>query len=224
MKYPVIAVYVLLCAGTLAGGLVQRRSSFGITPQQLLDQAAHQLARPLPERFGEWRLLQETELEERVADMLRCPAYVNRVYVHDRTGDRVSVIVLVGPSGPIAVHTPEICYSSRDFKIISERVPVSLDANQQPDQTFWEVGFESNDLSAAKMRVLYAWSDGSRWNASQQPRWEYGSLPYLYKIQIAGPESEPGSEFDPCHDFLAQFINQLDQHLVVAPAAKPWPL
>ena len=191
MKYSVVAVYVLLFAGTLAGGLVQRRSSFGTPPEQLLDQAAHKLARPLPDRLGEWRLLQETELEERVADMLRCPAYVNRVYVHDQTGDRVSVIVLVGPSGPIAVHTPEICYSSRDFRIVSERVPSSLGGDQESSQTFWEVGFESTDLSATHLRVLYAWSDGSRWNASQQPRWEYGSLPYLYKIQVAGPEADP---------------------------------
>src|SRR5687767_6261065 len=116
---------VLICAvvltGIVAGGVVQRRFDVGPSGGESLQLAADALSRPLPARAGSWVLLTESKLGPEVVKMLRCPAYINRVYAHEQTGDRITVAVLVGPAGPIAVHTPEICYSSHDYKQASLR-------------------------------------------------------------------------------------------------------
>lgn len=225
MKFPVTAiVFLLILVGTIAAGTLSRRSGLGAANPQLLDRAAQTLARPLPTRVGNWQVMHESPLDERTLQMLRCPAHISRVYVHDQTGERVSVTVLVGPAGPIAVHTPEICFSSQDYKIDGDRIAASIDSGELGAQTFWDVVFRTTEVGGSKLRVLYAWSDGTRWNASEQPRYTYGALPYLYKLQLAGPEAPAAGEFDASRDFLTQFLGQLEKQLIPAPSAPAWPL
>ena len=119
-----IAAVVLV--GTVAGGVVQRRYDSRTTDKQTLERAAALLNRQLPDRVGNWHLLAKQELSPEVVKMLRCPAHLNRVYVHDQTGDRITVAVIVGPAGPVSVHTPEICYSSRDFAIQAPRTVTKI--------------------------------------------------------------------------------------------------
>jgi hypothetical protein len=220
MKLPVtIIVFCLILVGTVAGGAVVRRSRLVAANPQLLVRAAQVLEQPLDKRVGNWQVIHETPLDDRTVEMLQCPAHISRVYVHDQTGDRVSVTVLVGPAGPIAVHTPEICFSSQDYKIDSNRSAITIGEGEDTKQSFWDVAFLSNDVVGSKLRVVYAWSDGRRWAASEQPRIDYGALPYLYKLQIAGPEAPAAGEFDPCRDFLDQFLGQVEKQLIVAPPA-----
>lgn len=206
-------ICVLVLTGTLLGGFLPRRQSAGDSAK-LLSRAAAKLDRPLPERIGAWRLLLEGKLEPDVARILQCPAYINRVYVHERTGDRVSVAVLLGPGGPIAVHTPEICYSSQDYKLDGERTLRKLTDKQGNEQTFWAVDFQPNRDTGSPMRVLYGWSDGSHWEAPADPRYDHAWRPYLYKLQIGGPVTSNVADFKPCQDFLTQFIELVRPQLL----------
>jgi hypothetical protein len=219
-----IAVFLLMLVATIAGGAIVRRSGLGAANPEHLKRAAQALGRPLPDRLGNWQVAQDTPLDARVVEMLKCPAHINRVYMHDQTGDRIAVAVMVGPAGPIAVHTPEICYSSQDYTIDSERTAVSFEQAEEAKHSFWDVVFRSSDVGGSKLRVLYAWSDGSRWDASERPRYAYAALPYLYKLQVAGPEAPAAGDFDPCRDFLSQFLGQLEKQLLAAPPAPSWPL
>ncbi len=70
----------------------------------------------LPKQFGEWIHIEDQELPESAAAMLQCYGYSLQVYQNGKTGRRVTVAVLFGPRGPIAVHTPEVCYSGRGIR------------------------------------------------------------------------------------------------------------
>lgn len=207
-----ICVFVLV--GTLLGGFVPRQLGAGVNAK-LLNHAAAKLGRPLPDRVGGWRLLREGELETDVIKMLQCEAYINRVYVHDETGDRVSVAMILGPGGPIAVHTPEICYSSQDYTLDGERTMTTLLDGKGTEQTFWNVSFQPNNVGAQPIRVLYGWSNGTSWEATKDPRFAHGWRPYLYKIQIAGPIAGNLADFEPCQDFLTRFVDQLRPQLLL---------
>lgn len=209
-------VMLLVLCGTVAGGLLQRRlSGGGGAAIESMSTAASSLEKPLPNRVGNWRQLPSPPMQEDVLKMLRCPAHISRAYVHDLTGDRVSVAVLLGPPGPIAVHTPEICFSSQDFTITSERVVARVAKDE-----FWDVKFRFNGPTPSDVRVLYGWSKGTGWQASKDPRFEYSHLPYLYKIQLSGPvASDDSTDFDPCADFLTHFLSQLQPQLLAADSA-----
>ena len=202
-----------LVAMTVAVGIVHGRwtNRWGHRPD--IVSASERLGN-LPLVIGDWQAKKNDPLDPAVARMLQCAGSANRVYENARTGDRVAVAVLLGPSGPIAVHTPEICYSSRDYRIAQDRKRWKVVEADEPGDEFWDLRMKGKDVSAAPFRVLYGWTKEKYWNASANPRFSYGGSPYLYKLQLAGPVPEEGQSNDPCREFLAAFLPVLRKHMI----------
>jgi hypothetical protein len=180
--------------------------------------AADEMSAALPVEVGNWRLRHEDQLSPEVVKVLQCPAHISRVYENQQTGDVATVAVLLGPPGPISVHTPEICYSSRDFTISGDRRAVKITTPDGTSHSMWELPLKTNSVHANSLRVLYGWSSGSHWAAANYPRFWYGSLTHLYKLQVAVTAARPNgsNEFDAGRDFLEGFIVQLQPRLVKA--------
>ena len=208
----------LLLVSTLGVGVLHGRLSGRWGLVQTGQLAAEELSAALPAEVGNWRLRHEDQLSPEVVKVLQCPAHISRVYENQQTGDVATVAVLLGPPGPISVHTPEVCYSSRDFTISGERRAVEIATDSGASHTFWELPLKTNSVHAAPLRVLYAWSAGPHWEAANYPRFWYGSLTHLYKLQVAVTSSRPGgsTEYDAGRDFLEGFIDQLQPRLVKA--------
>src|SRR6056297_2761777 len=151
----------------------------------------------LPQKMGDWVLQEEQGLDGRAQKLLRCYGSVVRVYRHEDSGAVVNVAVLFGPRGPIAVHTPEVCYSSVGTE---QDGPTRREAITTADSRheFWNLQFRQDGSSEPNLDVWYAWSDGEKWIAADHPR--FWLTENLYKIQLAGPVGE-GSQ-RPCQQFL----------------------
>lgn len=213
--FPLAATVVLL--GTLWGGWLHGRM---VVPtartNELQAIAAKRLQQPLAERHGNWRLLHEVPFSDDVLSILQCTAYVNRTYMHQQTGDVVICTVIVGPPGPIAAHTPEICYGSQDFSIQGGRTRTKFVDRQQKEHSLWQVTMEPKNATVAPQTVLYAWGTGGPWSAVNDPRLAHAGEPYLYKIQLAGTPSTASDEFKAWEDFLQWFLPDIETHLVSA--------
>jgi hypothetical protein len=162
----------------------------------------------LPTQIGDWDLLRQEAMSNAVIELLSCSGYVNRQYVNRRTGETISLAITVGPAGPISVHTPEICYSSRAYSIQEPRQPVSLSDQQGDVHSFWKLTFRSNNSSADQLHVYYGWTTSGLWKAAELPRFEFGGQPILYKLQMSSlvaPVAAASSN-DPCKDFLADLL------------------
>lgn len=218
---------VLLLA-TLGGGILYGNLTNRWGPRPDATLAKNRLREPLPQRIGDWRLVRDVPLEPEVVRTLKCSAYISQVYEHEESGDVVSVAVLLGPSGSISVHTPEICYSGADYTVDGQRQKTFIKDQSGVEHSLWEIAVQSNRLIRPPMRVMYAWNAGSGWDATDHPRYRFGGLPHLYKIQIAGSiRNERGNgSFDPSVDFLSQFLAEIESHLLnpsAAPVARPSP-
>jgi Protein of unknown function (DUF3485) len=213
-------VAVSLVVGlTLGGGYVDglRANRWGV--QVDFGPAAKSL-RELPPQIGDWRLSSSQELDADVRRILQCAGHVNCTYANSK-GDAVNVAIVLGPSGPISVHTPEICYSSRDFDIAQEAATVQVRPEQSPDEAFWALTMKSKSPGGGLLRVYYAWSLGQEWQAPYQPRFAYGGQPLLYKIQLASLVASESlqSGRDPCLEFLKDLLPVLDKVLHRPPGA-----
>jgi hypothetical protein len=201
---PTVAI-ALLSTLTILSGVIQGRLSnrWGTPPDA---RKAATVLKELPSEFGGWRLEQTQDLSENVRNTLQCQDYVLGAYVHE-SGEQVQLAILLGPPGPISVHTPEICYSSREFDQVDERTSMPV-GGAEHESHLWRTTFRSRDLDGCMLHVYYAWSDGGRWNASESPRFEYAGRPYLYKLQLAGATSANTAtpESDICAKFLDKFI------------------
>ncbi len=110
-----LALAVTLIGGALYGSLSQRWGA----PPDLAAAGAH--VSEMPRQIGSWSLVEDLPMEQSALDMLECAGYVNRRYVDQESGRAILVALLVGPPGPIAVHTPEVCFSSRNYDRQDER-------------------------------------------------------------------------------------------------------
>ena len=79
----------------------------------------------LPKQIGAWQQIESNGLDDSVAEMLQCYGSIVREYRHGDTGEQVTVALLLGPRGPIAVHTPDICYSSVGTKQVLSLIHIS---------------------------------------------------------------------------------------------------
>ena len=214
-KFPYITVAIVACvtivAGILHGNMTDR---WGISDD---GKKAGELIEQLPEKFGNWELQEEgREMSGEARKQLRCHGYAYGTYVNPKTGKSASIAFLLGPPGPIAVHTPEICFSSRDFKATGKRKPITIETNGGEKSRFWSLGFKSTRIDASDIQVVYAWNGGKGWTASKSPRWEYSGSPYLYKLQIVCPANDPTSGQNPCEQFLKEFLPVANQHVQFA--------
>lgn len=204
----VLGVGMTLVSGLLHGHMTQRWGQDSL----LLAAAAH--LQQFPIEVPGWRLQDTMELPPEALEMLQCPAYLQRLYVHEATGQAVNLAVLVGPAGPMSVHTPEICYPSRDYAILQARERVNVPVGDGQTDQFWALTLGSPGVHGGRVRVYYGWHAGAGWQAPEQPRFSLAGRPFLYKLQLAAtlPREDTAAR-DPCAEFLDSFLPQFHQHL-----------
>jgi hypothetical protein len=205
---------LVLLAGTVAGGWYhgQTNNRWGVKPDERV--AGDRLKTMLPQNVGNWKYVDKREFSEDVENMLQCKAYLNHIYENQQTGDVVTVAVLVGPHGPVAVHTPEICYSSRDYSIAAGREKKTIKTKDGREHSLWQLLLEPRTADLLPQTVVYGWSTGTTWEAAEHPRFSYGGTSHLYKVQAAVLSPAKIADYDPAEDFLSSFLSELQSKLV----------
>lgn len=193
---------VTIATGVVCGRVAQR---WGPVPDML---AAAEHIQSLPTNLGQWQLAEEIKMPAAIVDTLQCAGYVNRRYVDRETGDMVSVAIIVGPAGPVSVHTPEICYSSQAYSIEEPRAAAELVDLAGKKHTFWFSTFRSTDAIAENLRVYYGWTADGVWQATESPRFEFAGKRMLFKMQIAAQVSPVKADDDreTCQAFLEALL------------------
>jgi uncharacterized membrane protein len=215
-----IFLAVTIALVTIAGGMIHGRLEhrWG-TPEKLVALAA-ELER-LPQNIGLWRLSKSTDIAPEVQEMLRTAGYINRTYIHAKTGAQVRVAILVGPTATIAMHTPEICYSSRAAVVHQSRQRVRIASAADRYDELWHLVFRPTSDIPDDIHVFYGWSTGDGWVAPDSQRLAFIGVPWLYKIQLAARASEQADSNGKAvgEDFLSQFIPAL-QRTMTLPASQ----
>jgi len=194
----VVSLALIAVGGLLQGSMSNR---WGVSKKYT---EIGQKLREVPLTIGNWVATEEQTMDAVALKTLECEGYILRNYVHQSTGESINVAVLFGPKGPIAVHTPEICFSSVNLQATSLRAPQKFDFDGEQN-TFWRLGFVSSSIEKTKLNVSYAWSDGGPWVASEQPR--FWRTDYLYKIQTAARVLNPKQ--DSTEEFFRSFLPEL---------------
>jgi hypothetical protein len=213
-----LLTFIAVLTLTVLSGLIQGRmmNRWG-APAEFL--AVGRKLEQFPTRFGDWELLKRDEFDESSRQQLEPYGHVGGGYKHQTSGAIVTMFVIVGPTGTIAVHTPEVCFGSREYQKIEARKPFAVSKASSPGQsdTFWRVMFKRTDVNGNLVPTYYGWTIGDRWIASPDPRYAFAGNPYLYKVQVtcALPLGLTSPDTDPCQDFLADFVTAAAPYLVI---------
>ena len=205
----VTAVLLTVASGVLHGYMTQRWGA-----DERMSDAAERLVE-LPQQFEAWKRCEEKPLSDSAMEMLQSAGYINHIYRHQNTGRQITVTVIVGPGSTMSVHTPEICYESRNFSLLGAKRTVAVaDANNMSHE-LWAVDFETNDINKQNFRVHYGWSNGGPWSAPNRPRLAFAGERVLYKMQVAEVNpSEDADRMDTTLQFLNVFLPVLQKHIM----------
>ena len=173
----------------------------------------------LPMQIGPWQAETEGELDKTSINMLRIQdSYIFRIYKNVDTQAVVRLTMMVGPTGKITVHTPEVCFGGKDYEKDSARmaVPINvqlLSGDKEIADTFWRVTFTGRSLDTNnRASFYYAVSTGNEWIADETPRSTFQAYRYVYKMQVEAFVS-PGDEGDMVKKFLIDCLPTIHEHL-----------
>lgn len=169
------AVVILLAAG-VAHGL--RTDRWGGTADTA---AAAARVAGVPDRVGDWEAA-AVDINPRELALSRAAGIVARRYTNRYTRSAVTVMVVTGRPGPVAVHTPDVCFSGAGF------VPGPTEVRTLPDGAKgWTALFTKPGPTPETLRVTWAWSDGGDWVAEGSPRTAFAGVRVLHKLYVVRP-------------------------------------
>jgi hypothetical protein len=172
----------------------------------------------IPMVIGDWQGT-AFELPAKERAMAGAVACLARNYSNPARGVSVTVLLLGGLPGDISNHTPDICYPGAGYSL---NATSAFDYRYGPGAK--RAGFQTalaarGGVSPSVLRILWGWNASKGWTAPEAPRWSFASDPWLCKLYViretAG--SAPKPEDDPCTDFLAVFLSEVDRRVFDSP-------
>ncbi|HEU5116731.1 MAG TPA: exosortase-associated EpsI family protein [Isosphaeraceae bacterium] len=184
----------------------------------------------LPMTLGDWKG-ETREMDSEIAKATGCTDHVFRSYRNDKTGSRIDLILLYGPTLEVVAHSPKICYpyAGFDFMIQPELRVIKAGKAQF---AFSSMVFTKGDGGQAiHEEVYYSWGavhpgvPGVYW-APDMGEWkQVERIPGLYKVHLQRVVSPlERREFgNPCEAFLTELMPWLDERYNAAssPAGSP---
>jgi Protein of unknown function (DUF3485) len=215
---PLIVGGSLLLASGLVHGLWTNR---WLVANELQNASAQ--LESLPMKLGDWEGRPQ-EMDARQMTVAEAAGHVSRRYVHRRTAAEVSLLVLAGRPGPLAVHQPEVCYAGSGFVQLGhkERWEGPADSPLRGN-SFWATRFTRSGTEPQTLRVFHAWGPAGDWMAADKPRLAFARLPALYKLYVVRRLSAPDEPLDkdPALDFLRVAVPELRKCLTDVPIETP---
>jgi hypothetical protein len=183
----VAGLVVLTAVPAIVQGVLTRRWS----GKADLSGAAARLAE-FPTKFGDWQQQGDDEqVPEEALRELQSAGCFNRHYVNQRLGRDVTVIVMVGPAGPLIRHPPEICYGNMANQLVAKPVDIDLTTSDSVSHRLRLLRYANPRAVSGEFSVCYGWSENGVWDAPAYPRVVYGGAPMLYKMQVLTTDAVP---------------------------------
>lgn len=203
----------LVAALLLADGFVHGRWTNRWQPSLELQAASARLER-VPMVLGDWQGEALKPISERETQQAGFTAYVNRTYKNYQTGAVVNILLACGRAGPIAVHTPEICYRGAGYQVAAGKSKRVEKAGGMTAE-LWQANFTKGDPSSPlQLKVLWCWNKGDAWKAPDNPRMAFAGNAALYKLYVVQETMRDDQEASKaCADFLGALLPQLNRSL-----------
>jgi hypothetical protein len=171
----------------------------------------------LPMTLGDWKG-EERELEPEVAAATGCTDHIVRSYRNDKTGSRVDLILLYGPTTEVIKHSPMICYPYAGFSTAAspEGRAVEVGGSSYP---FLSMVFAKGEGDQTlREEVYFTWGaaypgrPGVTWGTDMGPWKRLARIPGLYKVHLQRfVAAQEAREFgNPCEAFLGELMPWID--------------
>jgi hypothetical protein len=195
----------VLVAGCLllvvAGGIVQGQYSDRWSKLEPADAVRIRLQH-VPRTLAGWSST-DAQLSPRQLEIAQAEVCFDRVYNRAGIMGQVRVTVLTGRPGPLAVHTPDVCYTNNGYTALDTPRQLRVGTEQQ----LWHLRL----LPASQgppLEVLWGWSTDGTWQATRDPRGTFAHVGRLFKVYVV-TTADAGPTTPATHDLLQLVMDEL---------------
>lgn len=213
----IVAAFVLL---GLSGAVRYTRSLQFLNIERQSQNSPFPL-RDVPNVLGTWRALEgaETTLDPEIAKIAGSTDHAIRTYVDDKTGERVTVLLLYGPATAVWAHTPEVCYPASGFKSVipSREVKIPLEPDSR-SVAFREALYgKTRGGVTALHEVYYSFLNGGEWRSNMEGEWKkFRYHPGMFKIQVERHVKTAELGGSPVQGLLALLVKEIEKRSTAA--------
>jgi hypothetical protein len=199
---PTLALALILGTGVVHG---MRTGRWQANPA--IAEAVERLG-TLPDRIGDW---QGEDVPLAGREPPGVAAHACRRFTHTRTGDAVTVFLVCGRPGPVAIHTPDVCYGASGYTVGTPTKYAPPASDEQGPAEFWTVDMaRTTSADRSRLRIFWAWHGGhDGWQAADKPRVHFASEPVLFKIYLLRDLTgvgDPSLDRDPAVEFMQALL------------------
>lgn len=169
----IVVVVILVATGLVCGFLSNR---WGVAADLL--QEKHMA---LPVSVGDWDS-RDDPVSPLVFKIAQVSSMERRWYHNRNTGAMLSVTLIFGPSGPVAVHTPDVCFRNSGFEETTPAIIRTIEPGLS--DRFCARRFHKQLPAPLSQSVHYAWNAGGGWEVRDNPRIAYAGQRTLYKLYV----------------------------------------
>jgi EpsI family protein len=198
-----IVTVAIVASGALAG-FVSGRWHENQRPSVPLEQ--------LPLKFGDWQG-EDQPLSEKVVKIAEFDGSLLRRYENQRTRAVVHLLLAYGRPGPLAVHTPAICYGGAGFDMSGGTTRWTPDNVPGGGEFFQTTFARSNSPTPEKLQVLWSWNKNGAWMVTDYPRWKFAGGPRIYKLYVSQEylPRDKATDGAASREFLRDFLPELNK-------------
>jgi hypothetical protein len=203
---PILATIAVLIGCGIVHGLWTDRWTRPAEPEAITSRFER-----LPTAVGDW---QGNDLPVSPRELQGLSGYLVRRYVHQQTGEAVTVALMSGRPRVVAIHTPDACYGASGFDVSlpTRHTPADL---PEPAE-FWTTDMvRTRAAEQTQLRIFYAWNAAGTWAASDNPRFTFAGRPLLYKLYLLRdlPLAGTSLDNDPCLELMKHLQPELKKCL-----------
>jgi hypothetical protein len=211
---PLLAAFTVLLASTVVHGLWTQRW----TSSEALDNAAARLG-AVPATAGPW-VGAEVDVDPDPFRQARAVSYWTRQYTCADSSASITVILMCGRAGHMAVHSPDVCYRGAGYEMVGEQRREMVTVSSGVQAALWTAHFrQPARLTGRALQIHWSWTSDGSWQAPSSPRWTFGGAPYLYKLYIVSDAAPDSAGRNVTTEFLQEFLPTLQRSLF-SPAGK----
>jgi hypothetical protein len=204
---PLLTGLALLSLAALVHGVWTGRWQ----PSHALEEAVARV-RDVPLSFGDWRG-EELPPDREAFARAGAVGYWMRQYRNGQTGEAVTVLLMCGRAGKMAVHTPDLCYGGVGYEVVGEPAREAV-PGVSPAAAFWGARFRKpGPAGDSALRIHWGWRARGAWEAPERPRWHFAGAPFLYKLYVVRDATADGPEGDASLPFLQALLPELEKTL-----------
>lgn len=172
----------------------------------------------LPKTLGPW-VGEDEKMDSAIARATGSTDSIFRSYQHRITGQKLSLIVLFGPSTEMYVHSPENCYPAAGFeKIEGPRYRAVASPAPAGSWPFFETVFSKGEGGQGEQQEVYCtWRYSEVWSPGLASPKGFERIPGMFKVQVGRRIKETEIQLldvdNPCEAFLAQLMPEIDRRI-----------